>query len=108
MKNEDEEVEVEEGEEGEEADDEEEEGSLVLSDVAREFAEITDYDKSYQFITNHPEVVSQEVVDQILGEAFRAQLKGKAKYAKQCVHQGWLLQYCQKLGKDGVTIFFKR
>ncbi|CAG8565038.1 6088_t:CDS:2 [Cetraspora pellucida] len=75
---------------------------------AKEFAAITSYDESYKFITNHPEVVDQDISDQILGEAFRAQLKGKDKYAKQCVHQGWLLQYCQKLGKDGVTLFFRR
>ncbi|CAG8444153.1 15895_t:CDS:2 [Funneliformis mosseae] len=67
-----------------------------------------DTEKSFKFITKHPEVVSQEIVDQILAEAFQSQLKGKAKYAKQSVHQAWLLQYCQKLGKDGVTLFFRR
>ncbi|RIB28816.1 hypothetical protein C2G38_1951273 [Gigaspora rosea] len=95
-----------ESDEGEEADDDDEE--LVTSDLAKEFAAIKNYDDSYKFITNYPEVVEQEISDQILGEAFRAQLKGKEKYAKQCVHQGWLLQYCQKLGKDGVTLFFRR
>ncbi|CAG8540712.1 9236_t:CDS:2 [Gigaspora margarita] len=80
----------------------------VTSDLAKEFAAIKNYDDSYKFITNYPEVVDQDISDQILGEAFRAQLKGKEKYAKQCVHQGWLLQYCQKLGKDGVTLFFRR
>lgn len=80
----------------------------MTSDLAKEFAMIKDYDRSFEFITKHPEVVSQEIVDQILAEAFQSQLKGKAKYAKQAVHQAWLLQYCQKLGKDGVTLFFKR
>ncbi|GBC02124.1 hypothetical protein RclHR1_04470003 [Rhizophagus clarus] len=98
---------VEEDEEEEESDDEEEE-DLLTSDLAKEFAMLKDYDRSFEFITKHPEVVSQEIVDQILAEAFQSQLKGKAKYAKQAVHQAWLLQYCQKLGKDGVTLFFKR
>lgn len=40
--------------------------------------------------------------------AFTAQSDGKPKYAKQCVHQSLLLQYCDKLGKDGVAVFFKR
>ena len=80
----------------------------MTSDLAKQFAAITDYNESFQFITKHPEIVSQEIVDQILAEAFQAQLKGMAKYAKQAVHQAWLLQYCQKLGKDGVTLFFKR
>ncbi|CAG8609766.1 9820_t:CDS:2 [Dentiscutata heterogama] len=79
-----------------------------LEETAKEFAAIKNYDDSYKFITAYPEVVDQNISDQILGEAFRAQLKGKEKYAKQCVHQGWLLQYCQKLGKDGVTLFFRR
>ncbi|CAG8792173.1 17104_t:CDS:2, partial [Racocetra fulgida] len=47
------------------------------------FAAIKNYDDSYKFITDHPEVVEQDISDQILGEAFRAQLKGKDKYAKQ-------------------------
>ncbi|CAG8543843.1 425_t:CDS:2 [Acaulospora colombiana] len=51
---------------------------------------IKNYNDSFTFISKHPEIVTQEVVDQILAEAFRAQLKGKAKYAKQCVHQGWI------------------
>ncbi|CAG8541292.1 28539_t:CDS:2 [Racocetra persica] len=80
----------------------------IHTGINSSFAAIKNYDDSYKFITNHPEVVDQDISDQILGEAFRAQLKGKDKYAKQCVHQGWLLQYCQKLGKDGVTLFFKR
>ena len=46
--------------------------------------------------------------DALLVAAFTAQGDGKAKYAKQCVHQSLLLQYCEKLGKDGVSIFFKR
>ncbi|CAG8614717.1 5120_t:CDS:2 [Acaulospora morrowiae] len=91
----------------EDTDDDDDE-ALHISDVAKEFAIIKNYSDSFSFITKHPEIISPEVVDQILAEAFRAQLKGKAKYAKQCVHQGWLLQYCQKLGKDGVTLFFKR
>lgn len=34
--------------------------------------------------------------------------KGKSKYAKQCVHQALLIQYCRQLGKDGISVFFKR
>ncbi|CAG8621920.1 11753_t:CDS:2 [Ambispora leptoticha] len=87
---------------------EDEDEEIVMSDIAREFSKIKDYEGSYKYISKHPEVVNQEIVDQILAEAFQSQLKGKAKYSKQCVHQAWLLQYCQQLGKDGVTLFFKR
>lgn len=46
--------------------------------------------------------------DALLVAAFTAQGDGKAKYAKQCVNQSLLLQYCDKLGRDGVSVFFKR
>jgi len=46
--------------------------------------------------------------DALLVSAFRAQKEGKSKYAKQCVHQSLVLQYGEKLGKDGVQLFFKR
>ncbi|KIK18353.1 hypothetical protein PISMIDRAFT_109573 [Pisolithus microcarpus 441] len=46
--------------------------------------------------------------DALLVAAFRAQMDGKAKYARQCVHQSLLLQYCDKLGKDGVRVFFEK
>ena len=35
-------------------------------------------------------------------------MKGQDAYARTCVHQGLLLQYCRQLGKDGVGLFFKR
>lgn len=40
--------------------------------------------------------------------AFDAQLDGKDDFARQCVHQALLLQYCRALGRDGVALFFKR
>ncbi len=30
------------------------------------------------------------------------------KYAKQCVNQALLLQYCERLGKDGPALFIRR
>jgi len=35
-------------------------------------------------------------------------MDGNDTYAKQCVHQALLIQYCRQLGKDGVALFFKR
>ncbi|RMJ26810.1 hsp90 co-chaperone Cdc37 [Aspergillus sp. HF37] len=61
-----------------------------------------------QFISEHPEVVAEKETDGLLVEAFNSQLQGKEGYAWQCVHQGLLLQYCRSLGRDGVSLFFKR
>jgi cell division cycle protein 37 len=75
-----------------------------------EFAKIHlwDFDKSWLFIQNHRDVVVPGASDALLVSAFRAQRAGKPKPAKQCVHQSLILQYGEKLGKDGVQLFFRR
>lgn len=96
---------------GEEADDEEDdEENPKASDLGKRFAMIKpgDYKTMLQFISEHPEVVAEKETDGLLVEAFNSQLQGKENYAWQCVHQGLLLQYCRSLGRDGVSLFFKR
>ncbi|KAG6868974.1 hypothetical protein C0993_006496 [Termitomyces sp. T159_Od127] len=66
------------------------------------------YDKSFEFIQSHRDVIVPGASDALLVAAFRAQSAGKTKYAKQCVHQSLLLQYCEKLGTDGVRVFFRK
>lgn len=66
------------------------------------------YEESFQFIQSHRDVVVPGAADALLVAAFRAQGNGKSKYAKQCVHQSLLLQYCEKLGGDGVRVFFRK
>lgn len=80
------------------------------SKLGKEFAKIKlgDYRASHQFISEHPEVLTEKETDGLLVEAFSAELDGKPTYAQQCVHQALLLQYCKQLGKDGVALFFKR
>jgi cell division cycle protein 37 len=77
---------------------------------AKEFAKIPygDYQSSLQFIHKYPSILTPHDSDGLLVEAFNAQLDGKEKYARQCVHQALLIQYCRQLGKDGVALFFKR
>jgi cell division cycle protein 37 len=66
------------------------------------------YDKSFEYIQQHREVYVPGASDALLVAAFRAQSQNKPKYAKQCIHQSLLLQYCEKLGADGVGVFFKK
>ncbi|CAI4218027.1 unnamed protein product [Parascedosporium putredinis] len=63
---------------------------------------------SYEFITAHPHILAEKESDGLLVEAFDASLENKEDFARQCVHQALLLQYCRALGKDGVPLFFKR
>ncbi|GAB7362882.1 hypothetical protein MBLNU230_g3184t1 [Neophaeotheca triangularis] len=90
---------------GEDGDDD-----MVASATAKRFGKINfgDYNSSLQFIGKHPEIMVEKETDGLLVEAFNAQEAGNGEYARQCVHQALLLQYCRQLGKDGVGLFFKR
>lgn len=78
--------------------------------LGKEFAKIRigDYRKCMEFVSRNPAVVAERETDGLLIEAFNSQIDGKDDYAKQCVHQALLLQYCRQLGRDGVALFFKR
>lgn len=83
---------------------------VEASPLGKEFAKIKpgDYKACLDFISQHHEVVAERETDGLLIEGFNAQMDGQAAYAKQCVHQALLLQYCRSLGRDGVGLFFKR
>jgi cell division cycle protein 37 len=67
-----------------------------------------DFEKSWLFIQNHREVVVPGATDALLVAAFEAEGDDNPKLAKQCVHQSLLLQYGDKLGRDGLRLFFQR
>lgn len=83
---------------------------MQASPLAKRFGKIKfgDYRTSLEFLSKNPTVLKEKETDGLLVEAFNAQSDGKADYARQCVHQALLLQYCRQLGKDGVQLFFKR
>jgi cell division cycle protein 37 len=83
---------------------------IVASKDAKAFGAIPygNYQASLRFIQDHPSIVNPKDSDGLLAEAFSAQMEGKEKYALQCVHQSLLISYCRQLGKDGVSLFFKR
>ncbi|KAJ7819372.1 hypothetical protein B0H14DRAFT_3473154 [Mycena olivaceomarginata] len=66
------------------------------------------FEQSFRFIQEHRDVVVPGASDALLGAAFKAQYDNKPKYAKQCVHQSLLLQYGDKLGVNGLGLFFKK
>ncbi|KAF5314894.1 hypothetical protein D9619_006969 [Psilocybe cf. subviscida] len=91
-------------------DDEEEDGLPELTESLIAFSKLPakDYEKSYEFIQQHRDVYVPGASDALLVAAFTAEGENKPKYARQCVFQSLLLQYCEKLGRDGVGIFFKK
>ena len=93
-----------------EADDDDNDDDIEASEDGKAFAKIKmgDYRECLQFISAHPNVVAEKETDGLLVMAFNAAAEGKDDFARQCVHQGLLLQYCRALGRDGVGLFFKR
>ncbi|KAK4044614.1 hypothetical protein C8A01DRAFT_31110 [Parachaetomium inaequale] len=89
------------------ADDDEE---VAASPLAQQFALIksTSYRDSLAFLSQHPQILTEKETDGLLILAFDAQLEDRSDYARNCVHQALLLQYCRALGRDGVALFFKR
>lgn len=87
---------------------------METSPLAKQFAKIQpgDYAASLQFIGKYSEILNEKETDGLLVEAFNSQSNAKNKkdeeYARHCVHQALLLQYCRQLGRDGVGLFFKR
>jgi cell division cycle protein 37 len=103
------------GAEADVEDDLDEDADIEASATAKRFAKFPfgDYAGSLEFIGRNPAILSERETDGLLVEAFNAQSdangqKSKEDYARQCVHQALLLQYCRQLGKDGVGLFFKR
>ncbi|KAK3313513.1 Cdc37 N terminal kinase binding-domain-containing protein [Apodospora peruviana] len=83
---------------------------LDASPAARKFADIKSSEprESHAYLQTHPEILTEKETDGLLVLAFDAQLQGRDDYAQNCVHQALLLQYCRALGRDGVSLFFKR
>ncbi|KAL8999915.1 MAG: hypothetical protein Q9169_001321 [Polycauliona sp. 2 TL-2023] len=92
------------------ANDEDDDEHIEPMELGKAFAKIKmgDYRKCLQFISENHAVVAEREMDGLLMQAFNAQMGGKQEFAKQCVHQALLLQYCRSLGRDGVGLFFKR
>ncbi|KAK4169375.1 Cdc37 N terminal kinase binding-domain-containing protein [Cladorrhinum sp. PSN259] len=90
-----------------EYDDDEE---ITASPAAQQFAKIksTEYRQSLAFLHDNPEILTEKETDGLLVMAFDAQLENRDDFARNCVHQGLLIQYCRALGRDGVQLFFKR
>jgi cell division cycle protein 37 len=83
---------------------------VEASPVAKKFAAIPSDDHRAQldFISKHPEIMTERTTDGLLVEAFNSELEQHHKHARACVHAALLIQYCRQLGRDGVALFFKR
>ncbi|CDR99502.1 hypothetical protein [Sporisorium scitamineum] len=51
---------------------------------------------------------NNNTTDSLLLEAFNAQIASNSSLARRCVEKALMIQYCNKLGPDGVNLFFRR
>ncbi|ORX86565.1 hypothetical protein K493DRAFT_341616 [Basidiobolus meristosporus CBS 931.73] len=91
-----------------EDEDEDEYEEIEASDVLVEFGLQNDFKKSYELVQADPSLVSEAHADELMAEAFKYQLSGYSEEAHSFVHQSLVLQYCTKLGADGINLFFDR
>jgi cell division cycle protein 37 len=96
------------GDDTEEDDDDVEFGPLTPALRAFASIPIGSYEKSYAFIQKDSSVLTEHAHDSLLAEAFEAERRGDKPLAQRCVHQSLLVNYCRKLGRDGVGLFFQR
>lgn len=89
--------------------------SLTASSLPPHFNPIRDvrpepFDQALKYLSAHKELLREDIntTDALLVEAFQAQMRGEAKLSRRCVEKALLVQYCNKLGKDGVNLFFRR
>ncbi|KAJ1813511.1 hsp90 co-chaperone Cdc37 [Coemansia sp. RSA 2599] len=85
-----------------------ENGELEFDDDARQFASLTNLSDSYDFIRKRFSVISERKSDQIMAQAFTAELAGKKKLARQYIHQALIITYILKMGSTGINVFFSR
>ncbi|KAI1314674.1 hsp90 co-chaperone Cdc37 [Mortierella claussenii] len=90
------------------ADSDDSDDEVEVTEIALEFSRIKGFDASLAYISKHPYLSTQAYSDEIMAQAFKAQMDGDEAYANNCVHQALVLQYCAQLGKDGVGLFFYR
>ncbi|KAI8878753.1 hypothetical protein K501DRAFT_227870 [Backusella circina FSU 941] len=93
---------------GEEADDEDDDEDIDVSPEALAFSKIKGFEKSRDYLLKHDEIIKEEISDQILIEAFNAQLQGDEERCKNCIVQSFILVYVGQLGRSGIDTFFTR
>lgn len=84
---------------------------IHASSAAKEFAQLSpsDYGASRAFLSSHPEIVRESETDGLLLEAFNIAFeRNDSRLTWQYVHQALVLRYCCLLGRDGVSLLFKR
>lgn len=84
--------------------------SLPTDFLASKQLDLSAFEKMFQYIGSHKELLHPEygTTDALLLQAFESQMAGQKPLARMCTEKALLVQYCLKLGRDGVSLFFQR
>ena len=69
---------------------------------------LRDFDGLVNILSKDKALLNERTTDALFVEAFNKGMKGDQLNSKQCVQAGLFIQYCNKLGKDGVSLFLQR
>lgn len=71
---------------------------------------ISAFETALQFLSKHKVLLNPHAntTDSLLLEAFNAQIASNSSLSRRCVEKALMIQYCNKLGPDGVNLFFRR
>ncbi|KAJ1982101.1 hsp90 co-chaperone Cdc37 [Dimargaris verticillata] len=81
---------------------------LTVEQIVDEFSDAKDMDATLKYISKYPNIVDESISDEILVKAFELGMINESAAAYKCVHQALILQYCARLGNNGVSIFVMR
>ncbi|KAJ1974670.1 hsp90 co-chaperone Cdc37 [Dimargaris xerosporica] len=81
---------------------------LTVEQIVDEFSNARDMDATLKYISKYPNIVNESISDEILVKAFELGMANESAAAYQCVHQALILQYCARLGNNGVSMFVMR
>lgn len=72
--------------------------------------QLAPFEEAFRYLGQHKELLhaSYGTADALLMQAFESQMAGQKALARMCTEKALLVQYCNKLGPDGVSLFFKR
>ncbi|KAI8058141.1 hypothetical protein BDF22DRAFT_739544 [Syncephalis plumigaleata] len=87
------------------ADDDSDDEQHIKTKEARQFAEINDLGKSFEYMRLHPWLASSDISDEIMAEAFTLELNGDSSKVVQYIRQSKILQYCSELDPRARAVF---
>jgi len=84
--------------------------ALPSSFIPSKHLDTTPFEIAYKFLASHKELIPESAgtPDALLVEAFQASMRGEIELARRCTEKALMVQYVNKLGKDGMSLFFKR